>query len=160
VLRVGGATEIEVKERKDLGDDAFNATKAAAEECVVPGGGVAFLRAIPAVKKVRDKARGDEKLGVDILAQALRAPARQIAENAGCEGDVIVEQILEKSGAFGFDVLREEFVDMVKSGIIDPAKVCRVALENAASVAGLMLTTEVLLTDVKDDAKEIKHAVR
>ena len=160
VIRVGGATEIEVKERKDLVDDAFNATKAAAEEGVVPGGGVAFLRAIPAVKKVRDKARGDEKLGVDILAQALRAPARQIVDNAGCEGDVIVEQILEKSGAFGFDVLREEFVDMVKSGIIDPAKVCRVALENAASIAGLMLTTEVLLTDVKDDAKEIKHAVR
>ena len=97
---------------------------------------------------------------MDILLKALRAPARQIADNAGREGDVVVEQILEKSGAYGFDANRGEFVDMVKAGIIDPAKVARVALENAASIAGLMLTTEVLLTDVKEDAKEIKHAVR
>jgi chaperonin GroEL len=159
VIRVGGATEIEVKERKDLVDDAFHATKAAAEEGIVPGGGVAYLRAIPAVTKVRDKARGDEKLGVDILLRALRAPTRQITDNAGCEGDVIVEQILEKSGNYGYDARGHEFTDLVKAGIIDPAKVSRVALENAASVAGLMLTTEVLLTDVKDD-KKLTHAVR
>ncbi len=160
VIRVGGATEIEVKERKDLVDDAFHATKAAAEEGIVPGGGVAFLRAIPAVAKIRDKARGDEKLGVDIIRKSLRAPARQIADNAGCEGDVIVEQILEKSGSYGYDARNHEFTDLVKAGIIDPAKVSRVALENAASVAGLMLTTEVLVTDLKDDAKPTAHAVR
>lgn len=160
VIRVGGATEIEVKERKDLVDDAFHATKAAAEEGIVPGGGVAFLRAIASVTKVRDKARGEEKIGVDIIAKALRAPTTQIVENSGLEGEVIVEQILEKKGAHGFDARKGEFVDMIKAGIIDPAKVSRVALESAASVAGLMLTTEVLLTDVKDDDQDIEHAVR
>ena len=160
VIRVGGATEIEVKERKDLVDDAFHATKAAAEEGIVPGGGVAFLRAIPAVKKAREKARGDAKIGIDIVAEALLAPTRQIVCNAGGEGDVVVEQILEKGGANGFDVCKGEFIDMVRSGIIDPAKVSRVALENAASVAGLLLTTEVLVTDLKDEKKKIEHAVR
>ncbi|MCO6438056.1 MAG: chaperonin GroEL [Phycisphaerae bacterium] len=160
VIRVGGATEIEVKERKDLVDDAFHATKAAAEEGVVPGGGVAFLRAIPAVTKVREKARGDEKIGVNIVLHALRAPTRQIASNAGEDGDVIVEQILEKTGSHGFDARKREFCDMVKSGIIDPAKVSRVALENAASISGLLLTTEVLVTELKDDGKKIEHAVR
>lgn len=160
VIRVGGATEIEVKERKDLVDDAFNATKAAAEEGIVPGGGVAFLRAIPAVNKARERARGDEKTGVDIVAVALRSPTRQIVCNSGREGEVVVEQICEKSGAYGFDVQKGEFVDMVKAGIIDPAKVARVALESAASVAGLMLTTEVLVTDLKDEKKAIEHAVR
>ncbi|RJP33785.1 MAG: chaperonin GroEL [Phycisphaerales bacterium] len=160
VIRVGGATEIEVKERKDLVDDAFHATKAANEEGIVAGGGTTFLRAIPAVQKVRDKARGDEKTGVDIVAQALRVPTRQIAANAGEDGDVIVEQVLERKGNEGYDARKREFVDMVKAGIIDPAKVCRVALENAASVAGLLLTTEVLLTDLKEDAKEVLHAIR
>jgi len=160
VIRVGGATEIEVKERKDLVDDAFHATKAAAEEGIVPGGGVAFLRAISAVEKVRDKARGDEKIGIDIIARALRAPTRQIVANSGRDGDVVAEQILEKSGAYGFDVRKGEFCDMVKSGIIDPAKVSRVALESAASVAGLMLTTEVLVTDLKDEQKAVARAVR
>jgi chaperonin GroEL len=160
VIRVGGATEIEVKERKDLVDDAFHATKAAAEEGIVPGGGVAYLRAIPAVTKARDKARGDEKIGVDIVLKVLRAPTCQIAANAGREGEVIVEQILEKTGNYGFDARKGEFVDMIKAGIIDPAKVSRVALENAASVAGLLLTTEVLVTDLKDDEKKIEHAVR
>ena len=160
VVRVGGATEIEVKERKDLVDDAFHATKAAAEEGIVPGGGVAFLRAIPAVAKARDKARGDEKIGVDIMLRALRTPTCQIATNSGREGEVIVEQILEKTGAYGFDARKGEFTDMVKAGIIDPAKVSRVALENAASIAGLLLTTEVLVTDLKDEDKELEHAVR
>ncbi len=160
VIRVGGATEIEVKERKDLVDDAFHATKAAAEEGIVPGGGVAFLRAIPAVKSGRAKARGDAKIGFDIVAEALRAPTRQIVVNSGAEGEVIVEQILEKTGAYGFDVCKGEFTDMVKAGVIDPAKVSRVALENAASVSGLLLTTEVLVTDLKDTEKKIEHAVR
>ena len=162
VIRVGGATEIEVKERKDLVDDAFHATKAAAEEGVVPGGGVAFLRAIQAASDARSRARGDEKAGVDILVKALRAPTRQLVTNGGGEGDVVVERILEKSGSFGFDVRTGEYVDMIKAGIIDPAKVARVALESAASVAGLMLTTAVLVTDLKkeDADKKIQHAVR
>ena len=160
VIRVGGATEIEVKERKDLVDDAFHATRAAAEEGIVPGGGVALLRSIGAVTKARDKARGDEKLGVDIVVEALRAPTRQIVNNTGAEGDVIVEQILEKSGNFGYDARKGEFCDMVKDGIIDPAKVVRVALESAASVAGLLLTTEVLITELKDKDKAVEHAVR
>ncbi len=160
IIRVGGATEIEVKERKDLVDDAFNATKAAAQEGVVPGGGVAFLRAIPAVAKARTKAKGDEKFGVDIVLKALRAPTCQIVCNSGRDGEVVVEEILSKSGSFGYDARVGDFVDMVKSGIIDPAKVSRVALESAASVAGLMLTTEVLLTDLKDDEKKIENAIR
>lgn len=162
VIRVGGATEIEVKERKDLVDDAFHATKAAAEEGIVPGGGVAFLRAIPAVEKAYDKARGDEKTGVQIVLHALRAPTRQLVANRGEEGDVIVEQILEKSGAYGYDVRKGEFCDLIKSGIIDPAKVSRVALESAASIAGLMLTTEVLVTELKekDEAKKIERSIR
>jgi chaperonin GroEL len=162
VIRVGGATEIDVKERKDLVDDAFHATKAAAEEGIVPGGGVAFLRAIPAVEAARAKARGDEKIGVEIVLRALRAPTRQIVCNGGGEGEVVVDQILEKTGAQGYDARFGRFVDMVKEGIIDPAKVARVALESAASVAGLMLTTDVLLTELKekDAEKKIQHAIR
>ena len=162
VIRVGGATETAVKERKDLVEDAFHATRAAIEEGIVPGGGVVYLRALDAVAKVRDRARGDEKLGVDIVRRALEAPARQIAENAGEDGAVIVEQIKEKGGNWGFDARSREMVDMVKAGIIDPAKVARVALQNAASVAGLLLTTEVLVTDLKekDKDKQIAGAVR
>ena len=159
VIRVGGMTEIDAKERKDLVDDAFHATKAAKEEGLVAGGGVALLRSIPAVEKARANARGDEKMGFDILAKVLRAPARQICTNAGYEGDVIVEQTLEKTGRTGFDAAKGEFVEMFKAGIIDPAKVVRIALENAASVAGLLLTTEVMLTDLKDEKKPAAHAV-
>ena len=160
IIRVGGATEIEVKERKDLVDDAFHATKAASEEGIVPGGGVALLRAIKAVKTARANATGDEQLGFDIISGALRAPTRQLVDNTGLEGEVIVEQILAKKGNEGFDVRQRKFRDMVEAGIIDPAKVVRIALENAASVAGLMLTTEVLVTDLKDEEKKIEHAVR
>ncbi len=160
IIRVGGATETEVKERKDLVDDAFHATRAAMEEGVVPGGGVVFLRAIEAVNKARDKARGDEKIGCDIITRALEAPTRQIVDNCGRDGAVVVSEILEKSGSYGYDARKGEFVDMVKAGIIDPAKVARTALENAASVAGLMLTTQVLVTDLKDEKKEIANAVR
>ena len=162
VIRVGGATEIEVKERKDLVDDAFHATKAAAEEGIVPGGGVAFLRALPAVEKVRNAAEGDERIGCEIILKALRTPARQIACNSGADGEVIVAQILEKSGSYGYDARTGEFGDLVKAGIVDPAKVARIALENAASVSGLMLTTEVMVTELKDDHKDkqIAHSVR
>jgi len=159
IIRVGGATETEVKERKDLVDDAFHATRAAVEEGVVPGGGVVYLRAVDAVKKSRDKARGDEKIGHDIIARALEEPTRQIAENCGLDGAVIVSEIIQKSKNIGFDARTGEYVDMFKAGIIDPAKVSRIALENAASVAGLMLTTEILVTDLKDDKKAAIGAV-
>jgi len=158
LINVGGATETEVKERKDLVDDAFHATKAAAEEGVVPGGGVVYIRALEAVDRARERARGDEKTGCDIVARALEAPARQIAQNSGCDGGVVISQIKAKSGAWGFDAVRGEFGDLVKAGIIDPAKVSRVALQNAASVAGLLLTTTVLVTELKDEDKEKETA--
>ncbi len=151
VLKAGAATEAEMKERKDLLDDALAATKAAVEEGVIPGGGVIYLRALADVEKARSKARGDEKVGFDIMINALKAPTRQIVDNGGGDGDVVVAQLLEKDGNTGFDASTGKFVDMVKTGIIDPAKVVRVALQNAASVAGLMLTTNVLITDLKDD---------
>ena len=157
VVKAGAATETEMKERKDLLDDAFHATKAAVEEGVVPGGGLIFLRAIEKVQKARSKARGDEKVGFDILIDALKAPTRQIVDNGGGEGDVVVAQLLEKEGNMGYDAGKGEFVDMLKAGIIDPAKVSRIALQNAASVAGLMLTTNVIISDLKDD--DVENAV-
>jgi chaperonin GroEL len=159
VIRVGAATETEVKERKDLVEDAFHATRAAVEEGIVPGGGVTFLNAIDAVQKARTKARGDEKIGFDIVTAALEAPAWQIATNAGKDGAVVVAMIREKGGKIGYDARHDAFVDMIKAGIIDPAKVARTALENAASVAGLMLTTQVLVTESKED-NEVEGAVR
>src|SRR3954468_23760668 len=151
VVRAGANTETEMKERKDLIDDALHATKAAAEEGIVPGGGVAFLRAIEGVEAGKSKAKGDEKIGFDILAEALKAPARQIADNAGEDGEVVVSQILEnKSDSFGWNAATGEFGDMLKMGIIDPAKVARTALQNAASVSALALTTDVLLTELKE----------
>jgi chaperonin GroEL len=160
VINVGGATETEVKERKDLVDDAFHTTKAAVEEGVVPGGGVALLNAVPAVDAIRNKAKGDEKIGVDIVLRALESPARQIAENTGEDGGVIVSKIRKKGGAFGFDARTGEIVDLVKAGIIDAAKVTRSALQNAASIAGLMLTTEVLVTELKEEHEPVADSVR
>jgi chaperonin GroEL len=155
VIKAGAATETEMKERKDLIDDALHATRAAAEEGIVPGGGVAFLRAIEAVENNRSKAKGDERLGFDIVAEALQAPARQIADNAGDDGEVIVAEILEnKNAAWGYNAATSEFGDMFKQGIIDPAKVSRTALLNAASVAGLALTTDVLVTELKEKKGE------
>jgi chaperonin GroEL len=154
VIKAGASTETEMKERKDLLDDALHATKAAAEEGVVPGGGVIYLRAIEKVRQAKAKADGDEKIGFDIIAYALRAPTKQIAENGDADGDVIVEKLLEQSGNMGYDANTGEFVDMVQAGIIDPAKVARCALQNAASVAGLMLTTNVLITDLKEDDQD------
>lgn len=160
IIRVGGATETEVKERKDLVEDAFHATRAAVEEGVVAGGGVAFLRALDAVKKARDKVTGEQKIGCDIVARALKTPARQIAENCGEDGAVVVDEIIERGGKIGFDARNREYVDMFKAGIIDPAKVTRTALENAASVAGLMLTTQVLVTELKTDKEEEVGAIK
>jgi len=163
VIRAGAATETEMKERKDLIDDALHATKAAAEEGIVPGGGVAFLRAIEAVENAKGKAKGDEKIGFDIVATALRAPCKQIAENAGEDGDVVVDTITSnKNPNFGYNAATDEYVDMLKAGIIDPTKVARTALLNAASVSGLALTTEVLITELKekkDEANAVAGAV-
>jgi chaperonin GroEL len=148
VIRVGGATEVEVKERKDRVDDAMHATRAAVEEGILPGGGVALLRAIEGLKKVRTQ-NDDQKAGVDIVRKALSWPARQIAMNAGEDGSVIVGKILEKDQyAFGFDSQNGEYVNMIQKGIIDPAKVVRAALQGAASVAGLLITTEAMIADV------------
>jgi len=160
VVKVGGATETAMKEAKFRVEDALHATRAAAEEGIVPGGGVAFLRAIEAVEKAKDKARGDEKIGFDIILSALRAPTRQICENAGEDGSVVVNSILEKDGSYGYNAATGEYGDMFKLGIVDPAKVTRSALQNAASVAGLLLTTDVLVTELKEESDAIAGAVK
>ncbi|MCL2700293.1 MAG: chaperonin GroEL [Phycisphaerae bacterium] len=154
VVYAGAATETEMKERKDLIDDAVHATRAAAQEGVVPGGGVAFLHCIEAVRKVASKARGDEKVGVEIVAKALESPTRQIVENTGADGGVVVADILEKGANIGYNASTGEYVDMVAEGIIDPAKVSRTALQNAASVASLLLTTDLMVTEYKEDDDE------
>jgi chaperonin GroEL len=148
VIRVGGATEVEVKERKDRVDDAMHATRAAVEEGVLPGGGVALLRATESLKKLRTQ-NDDQKTGVEIVRKALQAPARQIATNAGEDGSVIVGKILEHGTyGYGFDAQNGEYVDMVKKGIIDPTKVVRQALQGASSVAGLLITTEAMVAEL------------
>ncbi len=147
VIRVGGATEVEVKERKDRVDDATHATRAAVEEGVVPGGGVALLYAAKALDGLTPE-NSDQKVGIDIVRRALQAPVRQVAENAGNEGSVVVGKLLDsKDPNYGFDAQSGEYVDMVKAGIIDPTKVVRLALQNAASVAGLLVTTEAMVAD-------------
>jgi len=147
VVRVGGSTEVEVKEKKDRVDDALNATRAAVEEGIVPGGGVALLKA----SKVLDGFKGDnddQEAGVAIVRRALQAPIRQIAENAGVEGSIVVSKVLENSSpTFGFNAQTEEYVDLVQAGVIDPAKVVRTALQDAASVAGLLITTEAAIVE-------------
>src|SRR3954466_6795775 len=148
VIKVGGATEVEVKEKKDRVEDALNATRAAVEEGIVPGGGVALLRARKAVGKLTNE-NPDVQAGINIVLRALESPVRQIAENSGVEGSIVVGKILEsKSETFGFDAQKEEYVDMVDAGIIDPAKVVRAALQDAASVAGLLITTEAMVAEV------------
>jgi len=154
VINVGGATEAEVNERKALVEDALHATRAAVEEGIIPGGGVAFIRVIPKIGEIRKKLRGDEKVGADIIVKAIEAPLRQIASNAGEDGSVVVEEVKEKGTNIGFDANTCEYVDMLEKGIIDPAKVARSALQNAASIAGLMLTTEVMVTELKEGEDE------
>ena len=159
LVHVGGGSEVEMKERKDRVDDALSATRAAAKDGYVPGGGVACLRAIPSVGKGRDRARGDEKIGYDIVAAALEAPARHIAANGGTDGDVVVERIKEGEGGYGYNAATDTYEDLTAAGIIDPAMVVRSAIQNAASVAGLMLTTDVVLTELKDDDDPVDQAV-
>lgn len=153
VLRIGGATEVEVKERKDRVDDAMHATRAAVEEGIIAGGGTALLyasRALDSIKFDND----DQQVGVDIIRRALQAPIRQISENAGTEGSIVVGKLLEqKDTDFGYDAQNDEYCNMVKTGIIDPVKVVRTALQDAASVAALMITTEAVVTDAPDDGK-------
>jgi len=147
VIRVGGSTEVEVKEKKDRVDDAMHATKAAVEEGIVPGGGVALLRARAAIGKLSDE-NADVQSGINIVLRALEAPIRQIAENSGVEGSIVVGNVLaNKSQTFGFDAQTEQYVDMLGAGIVDPAKVVRVALQDAASIAGLMITTEAMVAE-------------
>ncbi len=148
VIRVGGATEIEVKEKKDRVEDALNATRAAVEEGIVPGGGVALLRAKKAVGRIRDE-NPDVQAGINIVLKALESPIRQIAENSGVEGSIVVGKIMDhKSETYGFDAQEEKYVDMVEAGIIDPAKVVRTALQDAGSVAGLLVTTEAMVAEL------------
>jgi chaperonin GroEL len=148
VIRVGGATEIEVKEKKDRVEDALNATRAAVEEGIVPGGGVALLRAKKAVGRIKDD-NPDVQAGINIVLKALEAPIRQIAENAGVEGSIVVGKIMdENSETYGFDAQTEKYVDMIKAGIVDPAKVVRTALQDAGSVAGLLVTTEAMVAEL------------
>jgi len=154
VINVGAATETEMKEKKARVEDALNATRAAVEEGIVPGGGVAFLRCLPALKALN--LGGDLQIGVEIVKRALEEPIRQIVNNAGMEGSVVVEKVKHsKEVNYGFDADKEEYVDMIKAGIIDPTKVTRYALQNAASVAALMLTTAVMITDIPEEKSEM-----
>ncbi|MCD8350758.1 MAG: chaperonin GroEL [Planctomycetaceae bacterium] len=154
VVSVGAATEAEMKEKKARVEDAMHASRAAAEEGVVPGGGVALMRCLPAIEAVRSKAKGDEKIGVDIIAKAVRAPLMTLGENSGLDGSVVAAEVEEaKSDNFGFNALTGEYGDMVKAGVIDPAKVTRLALQNAASIATLLLSIETMVTEVKDGKK-------
>src|SRR6188472_988041 len=146
VIKVGGATEVEVKEKKDRVDDALNATRAAVEEGVVPGGGVALLRAKKAVDALNSD-NPDIQAGIKVVSKALESPIRQIAENAGVEGSIVVGKVLGKPGNFGFDAQKEEYTDLVAAGIIDPTKVVRTALQDAASVASILITTEAMIAE-------------
>ncbi len=157
IVSVGAGTEAEMKQKKARVEDALHATRAAVEEGIVPGGGVALLRCREAVEKARSQAKGDEKIGVDIILHALEAPIRQIAENGGIDGAVVADEVAQKDVNIGYDANKGEYVDMIKAGIIDPVKVVRVALTNAASISGLLLTTQALVTNLdKDDAKKRK----
>ncbi|MBA3321567.1 MAG: chaperonin GroEL, partial [Pyrinomonadaceae bacterium] len=158
VIRVGAATETELKEKKARVEDAMHATRAAVEEGIVPGGGVALVRAAKALEKFRANEEGegdpDEQIGVQIVRRALEEPLRQIVYNAGKEGAVIVEKVRDnKKDNYGFNAATEQFEDLVEAGVIDPAKVTRSALQNAASIAGLMLTTEALVSELPEDDK-------
>ena len=151
VLNIGGATEVEVKEKKDRVDDALNSTRAAVEEGIVPGGGVALLYAGKGLNKIAGE-NNDQKVGVEIVSRALQAPVRQIAENAGVDGAVVAGKLLEgKGGSFGFDAQSEKYTDLVKAGIVDPTKVVRTALQDAASIAGLLITTEAMVAEKPED---------
>jgi len=152
VINVGAATETEMKEKKARVEDALHATRAAVEEGIVAGGGVAFLRAQKVLDNVKDLER-DEKIGVQIVRRAIEEPTRQLADNAGREGALVVEEVKKRKGNEGYDVSADEYTDLVKAGIVDPTKVTRTALQNAASIAGLLLTTEALVTEIPEKEK-------
>ena len=154
VIRVGAPTEEEMKSRKEALDDAISSTKAAVAEGVVPGGGLALLRCTDAVQREEAKCEGDERTGIQILKRALEIPTRQIAENSAVDGGVVVARMLTGQGNYGFDAGRKEYVDLVEAGIIDPTKVVRVALENAVSVASVLLLTEATMTEIPETKKE------
>ncbi|HSW86481.1 MAG TPA: chaperonin GroEL [Rhabdochlamydiaceae bacterium] len=158
IIRVGGATEIEVKERKDRVDDAHHATKAAVEEGILPGGGTAFIRCIPALEELAKALKGDEKLGVEIVIKAISYPIRQIAENAGKEGSIVVQKVAGMDMHDGWDAQSDEYGNMFKKGIVDPTKVVRLTIELAASIAALLLTTEAIITEEADE-KAAGHAM-
>jgi chaperonin GroEL len=152
VIRVGGSTEVEVKEKKDRVDDALNATRAAVEEGIVPGGGIALLKATKALEGLKGD-NADQTAGIAIIRRAIQAPIRQIVENAGVEGSIVVGKVLENpSATYGFNAQTEEYVDMIQAGVIDPAKVVRTALQDAASVAGILITTEAAVADAPKKA--------
>jgi chaperonin GroEL len=151
VINVGAATETEMKEKKARVEDALNATRAAVEEGIIPGGGVALLRVIPALEKL--KLEGDQQFGVNIVRRALEEPIRWIANNAGAEGSIVVERVKNEKGAFGFNAQTEKYEDLIKAGIIDPTKVTRCALQNAASVSSLLLTTEAMIAEKPKEDK-------
>ena len=148
VINVGAATETEMKEKKARVEDALHATRAAVEEGIVPGGGVALLRTRPAIDKL--KLEGDHQIGVTIIRNAVESPLRALAANAGLEGAVIVQEVLDSKGNIGFNIATEKYEDMVKAGVVDPKKVTRIALQNAGSIAGLLLTTECLITEIPE----------
>jgi chaperonin GroEL len=159
IVKVGAATEAEMKQTKGRVEDALHATRAAVAEGVVPGGGTTLLRCVPIVEALAEKLKGDEKTGAEIVARALAKPIRQIAENCGKDGAVIADEVTtrgEKNPNIGYDANSDDYVDMFKVGIIDPLKVTRSALTNAASIAGLMLTTEVMVTKIDEDDKKSK----
>jgi chaperonin GroEL len=157
VIRVGGKTEAEMKASKDLVEDALNATRAALQEGIVPGGGVALLRAAEDVRAL--KLEGDERFGALIVAKALEEPIRWIAENAGEDGSVVAENVRESAKSIGYNALTGEYVDMFKAGVIDPTKVVRTALQNAASIAGLLLTTDTMVTELKGDENRVEGSL-
>jgi len=162
VIKIGAATEAEMNNRKALLEDALHATRAAVEEGIVPGGGLMSLKCITAVDEIRKKLRGDEKIGADILVKALEAPMRTIAQNSGQDGAVVVEEVKARGGNIGYNAAKGEYEDMYKAGVIDPAKVTRIAIQNSVSISALMLTTMTLITDIKDKDKEkaIEGSVR
>jgi len=154
VLYIGAASEMEMKEKKDRVDDALSATRAAVEEGIVPGGGVAYIRAIEAITDLKGE-NEDETTGIAIIKRALEEPLRQIVTNAGDEGSVIVQRVKEGKNAFGYNARTEVFEDLFEAGVIDPTKVVRIALENAASIAGMLLTTETIIADIKEETPSI-----
>jgi chaperonin GroEL len=151
VINVGAATEVEMKEKKARVEDALHATRAAVEEGIIPGGGVALLRAVGSLKKV--KVDAEQEVGINIMIRALEAPLRQICANAGMEPSIVVQKIREKKGDFGIDARNGEYVKLFEAGIIDPTKVARIAVQNAASIAGMILTTEAAVTEIPEDEK-------